>query len=85
MILNIPILRSSAMKVVFINECKFVKLLFKCFAMFSYSKTKTNWLWHKYCKIKLFSSAILHGVSYEPDAYSEPFQSHTKEQFCENS
>ena len=33
---------------------------------FSLSKQKTNWLWHKYCKIKLFSGAILHAVSNEP-------------------
>ena len=34
----------------------------------------TNWLWHKYCKIKLFSGAIFHGASKEPEAYLEPSQ-----------
>ena len=35
---------------------------------------KTNWLWHKYCKIKLFSDTILHCLSNKPEAYLEPSQ-----------
>ena len=80
---NIPIFRSGVVQVVFISECYLVKLAaIKCFfnVMFSFSeKKKTNWLWHKYCKIKLHSGAILHGASNEPEAYLEPSQTSTRE------
>ena len=38
--------------------------------MFSFLKAKEK-LVLAYCKIKLFSGAILHGVSNEPEAYLE--------------
>ena len=53
-----------------------VKLAVKCFFecnIFFFEK-KMNWLWHKYCKIKLFSDTISHGVSKQPEAYLEPSQ-----------
>ena len=36
--------------------------------MFLFSKTTDE---HKLCKIKLFSGAILHGASNEPEVYLE--------------
>ena len=42
--------------------------------MFSFSKTKDELVMMKYCKIKLFSGSIWHGVSNEPGAYLEPSQ-----------
>ena len=35
--------------------------------------------------MKLFSSAILHDVSNEPEAYLEHYQTSTRERFCKNS
>ena len=63
------------------------KLATKCFSMqcFHFGKQKVNSLRHKYCKIKLFSGAILHGVSNEPEGYLEPSQTSMREHFCENS
>ena len=60
---------------VFINECESCdkRADDKCFSMycFHFWKWKANWLWYIYCKIKLFSGAILHGTSYEPEATRE--------------
>ena len=65
-----------------------VKLGIKCFfnAMFSFSKTKDDWLCYiaKYCKIKLFIGAISHCDSNEPGEYLEPSQTFTRERFCKN-
>ena len=47
--------------------------------IFSFLKKKAKWLWHKYCKIQLFSGAILHGTSNEPEAYLEPSQTSRQE------
>ena len=73
MILNIPILRNGIMQVVLINECKSCEIsnqmLFN--VMFPISKTKDE-LVMRYCKINLFSGAILHGTSNEPEVYLEP-------------
>ena len=48
-----------------------VKLAVKYFSMqlFDFQKQKSNWLWQKYCKIKLFSGAILYGAFNELEAY----------------
>ena len=46
--------------------------------MFLFSKTKVK-LVMTYCKIKLFSSAILRGSSNEPEAFLEPSQTSTYE------
>ena len=35
--------------------------------------------------MNLFSGAILHGASNEPEAYLEPSQTSTRERFVENS
>ena len=37
-----------------------------------------------YCKIKLFSSAILHGMSNEPEVHLESSQTSTRDLYCEN-
>ena len=50
--------------------------------IFSFSKTIDK---HKYCKIKLFSGAISHGASNEPETYLEPSQKPTREHFCKNN
>ena len=42
--------------------------------MFSFSKTKEKLVMTYYGKIKLFSGAILHGVTNEPEVYLEPSQ-----------
>ena len=42
-------------------------------------------LWHNYCKIKLFSGAISHVASKEPEVYLEPSQTSASERFCKNS
>ena len=62
-----------------------VKLAIKCFLMkcFHFRKQKTNWLWHKYCKTKLFSGVISQGVSNEPEAYLEPSQTSLREHFLQ--
>ena len=52
---------------------------------FYFQKQNMNCLWHKYCKIKLFSGAISHNVSNEPEAYLEPSQTPMSECFGENS
>ena len=51
---------------------------------FHVRKQKTNCLRHKFCKLKLFGGAILHGMSNEPQAYLEPSQTSMREYFCEN-
>ena len=65
--------------VVFMNEYKSCEISYQMFlnVMFSFSKTKDKLvmmqiLHHK--KIKLFSGAISHGLSNEPEAYLEPSQ-----------
>ena len=81
-----PILRSSVMQTMFINECKSCEISNQMlFNMFSFLKTKANCLWHKYCKIKLSSSTILHFESKELEAYLESSQISVKEHFCKNS
>ena len=64
-----------------------VKLVVKCFSIcFHFQKQDAYWLWHKYCKIKLFSGTIFHGASSnEPEVYLEPSQTYTREWFCKNS
>ena len=51
--------------------------------MFSFLKIKDE-LVMKYCKIKLFSGAILHGASNEPEAYLEPSQTSVRKRFRKN-
>ena len=53
--------------------------------MFTLLKTKDEQVMTQYCKIKVFSGVILHGASYEPEAYLEPSQTSTRERFCKNS
>ena len=67
---------------VFINECKSCEISNQLFyhLLFSFSKRRTGYDY----KIKLFSGAISHGVSNEPDAYLQPSQTSTSERFCEN-
>ena len=65
------------MKVVFINVFQY-----KCS---HFLKQKETCLWYKYCKIKLFSAAISYGAFNEPEAYLEPSQTSTRENFMENS
>ena len=38
--------------------------------------------YYKYCKIKLSSSVILHGVSSEPEVYLETSQTSMRKLFC---
>ena len=59
LILNIPILRSDVMQVVFIYECKSCE-----------HKRRTGY--DKYCKVQLLNGTISHGASNEQDAYLEP-------------
>ena len=69
---------------VFINECKSCEISSQMVfnVIFSFSKTIDK---HKYCKIKLFSGAISHGASNEPETYLEPSQKPTREHFCKNN
>ena len=61
-----------------------VKLSTKCFSIcFHFQKQKMNWLLHKYFKINLFSGAMSHGASKEPEVYLEPSQTSVRE-FCKN-
>ena len=48
-----------------------MKLAIKGFSMkyFYCWKQKTNWLWHKYCKLRLFSGAFLYSASNEMETY----------------
>ena len=75
------------MQVLFINEFNSCEISNQVFfdVMFYFWKQKTNWLWHKYCKIKLLSDPILHDVSNEPEAYLEPSQISMREHFSKNS
>ena len=75
------------MQVVFINECESCEISSQMFfnLMFSFSRTKDKLVRHKYCKIKLFSGAILHGASNEPKGYLESNQTSTRECFWEDS
>ena len=60
------------MQVVFINEYKSCEIGNQMFfnVIFSFSKTRRTG-YDKYCKIKLFISAISHGASIESEAYLE--------------
>ena len=71
---------------VFINECKSCEISNKMFfnVMFSFSKTKSE-LVLTYCKIKVFSGAIFHGASNEPEGYLEPSQTSMGDHFAKNS
>ena len=85
---NIPLLRCGVMQVVFRNECKSCKtskqMLFN--AIFLSLKIKDELaVTYKSSKIKLFSVAILHGASNEPEAYLETSQTSMKEHFCKIS
>ena len=64
---------------VFINKCKFCEISNQLF--FNFQKQKKNWLWNKYCKIKLFG-AFSHGASNEPGACLEPCQTSEKNIFA---
>ena len=59
------------MQVAFINECKSCKI--------------SNQMFFNVVQKKLFSSAILHGASNEPEVYLEPSQTSMREHFCKNS
>ena len=48
---------------------------------FHFQKQKTNWLRHKYCKMKPLSGASSHGASNESEAYLEFSQTSTREPF----
>ena len=76
MVLNIRILRSGVMQLVFINECNSCEIINQMFfnVMFSFWKTKDNG-YGKYCKIKLLSGALSHDASNESEAYLEPVNS----------
>ena len=41
--------------------------------------------WHKYCRIKLFKGAILHGASKQPEAHLEPSQTSARKCFLQKS
>ena len=64
-----------------VNLVKLVNV-FQCNVFIFENKRRTGY--DKYCKIKLLSSAILHGVSNEPEAYLEPCQTSKREPFCKN-
>ena len=83
MFLNMPILRSGVTQVVFINECKSCKTSNQM--VFSVVFSFLNCVWHKYCKIKLFSGTILHGASNEPETYLESSQTSTRDYTYKNS
>ena len=62
-----------------------VKLAVKYFSICFYFRwQKKNWLSYKYCHVKLFSGAILHGASKEPEVYLEPSQTSARVRCCEN-
>ena len=71
------------MKVVFINECKSCEISNQMFFNVMFSFWKATWLWHNYCKIKLFSGVIAYVVSNEPEAYLKPSQTSMSERFWE--
>ena len=89
MILNIPILRSDVMYVVFINRCKSHEISSQMFfdtVTFSFSKTKEELVgYDKYCKVKLFSGVISYGSSSEPEAYLKLSQTSMGEHVCKDS
>ena len=78
-------LRSGLMQVVFINECKSCEISNQMFFNVMFSLSKTKRLWHKYCKIKVFSGAISHGAANEPEAYLAPSQTSMGNSFAKNS
>ena len=53
--------------------------------MFLFSKEKTGYDINFAKKLELFSGAILHGTSKEPDAYLDPSQTSAREHFCKNT
>ena len=61
-----------------VYECKSCEISNQAFfsVTFSFLKTKKNWLWYKYCKIKLTRGAISHGAPNEPETYLEPSQTY---------
>ena len=50
--------------------------------MFREEDELAKWLWHKYCKIKLFSGTTSHGASKGPKAYLEPSKTSVRKRFC---
>ena len=63
-----------------LNLVKLVNV-FQCNVFIFENERRTGY--DKYCKIKLFSSAILYGVSNEPEAYLEPCQTSTRGLFLQ--
>ena len=61
--------------------------VFQCIVFIFENERQTGYDIYIYCKIKLFSGAILHGTSYEPEATREAtrLQTSTREPFCKNS
>ena len=73
------------MEMVFIYECKSCEISNEMFSLcFYFWRQTTNWLWHKYCKIELFSGAISHGASKAPKEHLEPSKTSVKVSCCEN-
>ena len=64
-----------------------VKLAIKCFQcnVFIFENKRRTGYDINIAKKKLFSGAILHGASNEPEAYLEPSQTSMRERFCKNS